>query len=86
MRRMRTRTFTILLLALAVGPGLLFYGLTRTALYASIVKALGANTVLVIAIVLLAVLIGAAIFAVAYGLAKDEDSPPRRRRKERGGS
>jgi type IV secretory pathway VirB3-like protein len=86
MRRMRTRTFTILLLALAVGPGLLFYGLTRTALYGAIVKALGANTVLVIAIVLLALLIGAAIFAVAYGFAKDEDQSPRRRPRERGGS
>ena len=86
MRRMRTRTFTIVLLALAVGPGLLFYGLTRTSLYGAIVKARGANTVLVIAILLLALLIGIAIFAVAYGLAKDDDQSPRRRRKARDAS
>ncbi|MPZ44160.1 MAG: hypothetical protein GEV05_12280 [Betaproteobacteria bacterium] len=82
---MRTRTLTIVLLVLAVAPGLLFYGLTRTALYGEIVKSLGANTVLVIAIVLLVVLIGAAVFAVVYGLARDDDQPLRRRHK-RGGS
>jgi hypothetical protein len=78
---MRKRTFTIALIALAVGPGLLIYGLTRTSLYGAIVKFFGTTTMLVIAIVLLAVLIGAAVFAVLYGFAQDDEAPTRRRRR-----
>jgi hypothetical protein len=85
MRRMRTRTLTIVLLVLALVPGLLFYGLTRTSLYAEIARSLGTTTMLVIAIALLVVLIGVAVFAVVYGLARDDGQPLRRRHK-RGGS
>lgn len=81
MRRMRTRTFTLALIALAVGPGLLIYGLIRTPLYGAMVKLLGTTTMLVLAAVLLAALIGIAVFAVVYGFAEDDEAPVRRRRK-----
>jgi hypothetical protein len=82
MKRMRTRTLTVLLLVLVLAPGLAFYVLTRTAFYGKIVKLLGANLMLALAIVLLVMLIGAAAFALVYGLASD-DQPLRRRRKRR---
>jgi hypothetical protein len=81
MKRMRTRTFTLALIALAVGPGLLIFGLVRTSLYGAMVKFLGTTTMLVVAIVLLAALIGVAVFAVVYGFSEDDEAPVRRRRK-----
>jgi hypothetical protein len=82
MKRMRTRTLTIVLLVLILGPGLAFYVLTRTAIYGEILKLLGANIMLALAIVLLIMLIGAAAFALVYGLASD-DQRLRRRHKRR---
>jgi hypothetical protein len=83
MKRMRTRTLTAVLLVLVVAPGVLFYVLTRTAFYGEIVKLLGANIMLAMAIVLLVMLIAAAAFALVYGLARDDDRPLRRRHKRR---
>jgi hypothetical protein len=80
---MRTRTFTIALLAIAVGPGLLIYGFTRTSLYRAMVKFFGTETMLVLALLLLAALIGAAVYAVFYGFAQEDDRTSRHRRRRR---
>lgn len=80
MRRMRTGTFTIVAFVLAIAPGLLIYGLARTSLYDVIVTALGAPAVLAIALVLLGVLVGLAVYSLAYGFSKHERTAHRTRR------
>lgn len=80
MRRMRTRTFTAVAFVLAIAPGLLIYGLARTSLYDVIVTALGAPAVLAIALVLLGVLVGLAVYSLAYGFSKHERTAHRARR------
>lgn len=77
---MRTRTLIIVAaLAVAVVPGLLIYGLTRTSLYGAIVNFFGTPLVLGIGIGILVALLGTALFALIYGFAQDDPVLGRRR-------
>ena len=78
---MRNSKLIWLALILAAVPGLALYLLARSSLFAKWVKAIGAPTMLALAFVLLALLIGAAIYALVYGF--DRDEPPLRRRHSR---
>jgi hypothetical protein len=71
-------------LALAALPGLLLFMLARTSLFARLVKVVGTPTMLTVAIVLLAVLIGAAVFSLVYGFGTED--PLRRQRRSRHGT
>ena len=78
---MRNSKLMCAALALAAVPGLALYLLARSSLFAKWVKLVGTPTMLALAIVLLALLLGAAIFTLVYGF--DHDEPPRRRRRSR---
>lgn len=77
---MRTRTLIFVAgVIAALVPGLVTYGLTRTALFGAMVDRLGTSGVLAIGVLILIALLGSAVFALVYGFAQHDSTFDRRR-------